>query len=156
MLVNIFDGVWNNGYLMPGGRNLIVGSSNGDIRQWKGYGWLGKLYQYSEETHTYKITAVHGWYCCYYTDLIDYIGKKVTASMQAKLISAETTSTNTNSSFMLSNNSIVGGYHDIEATIYKPQQDTWLTISKTFVLNETGQFGIGVQCQSENTGSQTA
>ena len=33
--------------------------------------------------------------CCYYTDLIDYIGKKVTASMQAKLISAETTSTNT-------------------------------------------------------------
>ena len=41
MLVNIFDGVWNNGYLMPGGRNLIVGSSNGDIRQWKGYGWLG-------------------------------------------------------------------------------------------------------------------
>lgn len=109
MLVNIFDGVWNNGYLMPGGRNLIVGSSNGDIRQWKGYGWLGKLYQYSEETHTYKITAVHGWHCCYYTDLIDYIGKKVTASMQAKLISAETTSTNTNSSFMLSNNSIVGG-----------------------------------------------
>lgn len=156
MLVNIFDGVWNNGYLMPGGRNLIVGSSNGDIRQWKGYGWLGKLYQYSEETHTYKITAVHGWYCCYYTDLIDYIGKKVTASMQAKLISAETTSTNTNSSFMLSNNSIVGGYHDIEATIHKPQQDTWLTISKTFVLNETGQFGIGVQCQPENAGSQTA
>ena len=47
MLVNIFDGVWNNGYLMPGGRNLIVGSSNGDIRQWKGYGWLGKLYPYS-------------------------------------------------------------------------------------------------------------
>lgn len=156
MLVNIFDGVWNNGYLMPGGRNLIVGSSNGDIRQWKGYGWLGKLYQYSEETHTYKITAVNGWYCYYYTDLIDYIGKKVTASMQAKLISAETTSTNTNSSFMLSNNSIVGGYHDIEATIYKPQQDTWLTISKTFVLNETGQFGIGVQCQPENVGSQTA
>ena len=149
MLVNIFDGVWNN-------RNLIVGSSNGDIRQWKGYGWLGKLYQYSEETHTYKITAVHGWHCCYYTDLIDYIGKKVTASMQAKLISAETTSTNTNSSFMLSNNFIVGGYHDIEATIYKPQQDTWLTISKTFVLNETGQFGIGVQCQPENAGSQTA
>lgn len=156
MLVNIFDGVWNNGYLMPGGRNLIVGSSNGDIRQWKEYGWLGKLYQYSEETHTYKITAVNGWHCCYYTDLIDYIGKKVTASMQAKLISAETTSTNTNSSFMLSNNSIVGGYHDIEATIYKPQQDTWLTISKTFVLNETGQFGIGVQCQPENAGSQTA
>lgn len=156
MLVNIFDGVWNNGYLMPGGRNLIVSSSNGDIRQWKGYGWLGKLYQYSEETHTYKITAVHGWHCYYYTDLIDYIGKKVTASMQAKLISAETTSTNTNSSFMLSNNSIVGGYHDIEATIYKPQQDTWLTISKTFVLNETGQFGIGVQCQPENAGSQTA
>lgn len=57
---------------------------------------------------------------------------------------------------MLSNNSIVGGYHDIEATIYKPQQDTWLTISKTFVLNETGQFGIGVQCQPENAGSQTA
>ena len=156
MLVNIFDGVWNNGYLMSGGRNLIVGSSNGDIRQWKGYGWLGKLYQYSEETHAYKITAVHGWHCCYYTDLIDYIGKKVTASMQAKLISAETTSTNTNSSFMLSNNFIVGGYHDIEATIYKPQQDTWLTISKTFVLNETGQFGIGVQCQPENAGSQTA
>lgn len=156
MLVNIFDGVWNNGYLMPGGRNLIVGSSNGDIRQWKEYGWLGKLYQYSEETHAYKITAVHGWHCCYYTDLIDYIGKKVTASMQAKLISAETTSTNTNSSFMLSNNFIVGGYHDIEATIYKPQQDTWLTISKTFVLNETGQFGIGVQCQPENAGSQTA
>ena len=156
MLVNIFDGVWNNGYLMSGGRNLIVGSSNGDIRQWKEYGWLGKLYQYSEETHAYKITAVHGWHCCYYTDLIDYIGKKVTASMQAKLISAETTSTNTNSSFMLSNNSIVGGYHDIEATIYKPQQDTWLTISKTFVLNETGQFGIGVQCQPENAGSQTA
>lgn len=52
MLVNIFDGVWNNGYLMSGGRNLIVGSSNGDIRQWKGYGWLGKLYQYSEE-HTH-------------------------------------------------------------------------------------------------------
>lgn len=99
---------------------------------------------------------MHGWHCCYYTDLIDYIGKKVTASMQAKLISAETTSTNTNSSFMLSNNSIVGGYHDIEATIYKPQQDTWLTISKTFVLNETGQFGIGVQCQPENAGSQTA
>lgn len=156
MLVNIFDGVWNSGYLMSGGRNLIVGSSNGDIRQWKGYGWLGKLYQYSEETHAYKITAVNGWYCCYYTDLIDYIGKKVTASMQAKLISAETTSTNTNSSFMLSNNFIVGGYHDIEATIYKPQQDTWLTISKTFVLNETGQFGIGVQCQPENAGSQTA
>lgn len=156
MLVNIFDGVWNNGYLMSGGRNLIVGSSNGDIRQWKEYGWLGKLYQYSEETHAYKITAVHGWHCCYYTDLIDYIGKKVTASMQAKLISAETTSTNTNSSFMLSNNFIVGGYHDIEATIYKPQQDTWLTISKTFVLNETGQFGIGVQCQPENAGSQTA
>lgn len=156
MLVNIFDGVWNNGYLMSGGRNLIVGSSNGDIRQWKEYGWLGKLYQYSEETHAYKITAVHGWHCCYYTDLIDYIGKKVTASMQAKLISAETTSTNTNSSFMLSNNFIVGGYHDIAATIYKPQQDTWLTISKTFVLNETGQFGIGVQCQPENAGSQTA
>lgn len=156
MLVNIFDGVWNNGYLMSGGRNLIVGSSNGNIRQWKEYGWLGKLYQYSEETHAYKITAVHGWHCCYYTDLIDYIGKKVTASMQAKLISAETTSTNTNSSFMLSNNFIVGGYHDIEATIYKPQQDTWLTISKTFVLNETGQFGIGVQCQPENAGSQTA
>lgn len=156
MLVNIFDGVWNNGYLMSGGRNLIVGSSNGDIRQWKGYGWLGKLYQYSEETHAYKITAVHGWHCCYYTDLIDYIGKKVTASMQAKLISAETTSTNTNSSFMLSNNFIVGGYHDIEATICKPQQDTWLTISKTFVLNETGQFGIGVQCRPENAGSQTA
>ena len=156
MLVNIFDGVWNNGYLMPGGRNLIVGSSKGDIRQWKEYGWLGKLYQYSEETHAYKITAVHGWHCCYYTDLIDYIGKKVTASMQAKLISAETTSTNTNSSFMLSNNFIVGGYHDIEATIYKPQQDTWLTISKTFVLNETGQFGIGVQCQPENAGGQTA
>lgn len=156
MLVNIFDGVWNNGYLMSGGRNLIVGSSNGDIRQWKEYGWLGKLYQYSEETHTYKITAVHGWHCCYYTDLIDYIGKKVTASMQAKLISAETTSTNTNSSFMLSNNFIVGGYPDIEATIYKPQQDTWLTISKTFVLNETGQFGIGVQCRPENAGSQTA
>lgn len=156
MLVNIFDGVWNNGYLMSGGRNLIVGSSNGDIRQWKEYGWLGKLYQYSEETHAYKITAVHGWHCCYYTNLIDYIGKKVTASMQAKLISAETTSTNTNSSFMLSNNFIVGGYHDIEATIYKPQQDTWLTISKTFVLNETGQFGIGVQCQPENAGSQTA
>ena len=156
MLVNIFDGVWNNGYLMSGGRNLIVGSSNGDIRQWKEYGWLGKLYQYSEETHAYKITAVHGWHCRYYTDLIDYIGKKVTASMQAKLISAETTSTNTNSSFMLSNNFIVGGYHDIEATIYKPQQDTWLTISKTFVLNETGQFGIGVQCQPENAGSQTA
>lgn len=156
MLVNIFDGVWNNWYLMSGGRNLIVGSSNGDIRQWKEYGWLGKLYQYSEETHAYKITAVHGWHCCYYTDLIDYIGKKVTASMQAKLISAETTSTNTNSSFMLSNNFIVGGYHDIEATIYKPQQDTWLTISKTFVLNETGQFGIGVQCQPENAGSQTA
>ena len=153
MLVNIFDGVWNNEYLMSGGRNLIVGSSNGDIRQWKGYGWLGKLYQYSEETHAYKITAVHGWHCCYYTDLIDYIGKKVTASMQAKLISAETTSTNTNSSFMLSNNFIVGGYHDIAATIYKPQQDTWLTISKTFVLNETGQFGIGVQCQPENAGS---
>lgn len=156
MLVNIFDGVWNNGYLMSGGRNLIVGSSNGDIRQWKEYGWLGKLYQYSEETHAYKITAVHGWHCCYYTDLIDYIGKKVTASMQAKLISAETTSTNTNSSFMLSNNFIVGGYHDIAATIYKPQQDTWLTISKTFVLNETGQFGIGVQCQPENAGNQTA
>lgn len=156
MLVNIFDGVWNNGYLMSGGRNLIVGSSNGDIRQWKEYGWLGKLYQYSEETHAYKITAVHGWHCCYYTDLIDYIGKKVTAFMQAKLISAETTSTNTNSSFMLSNNFIVGGYHDIAATIYKPQQDTWLTISKTFVLNETGQFGIGVQCQPENAGSQTA
>lgn len=50
----------------------------------------------------------------------------------------------------------MGGYHDIEATIYKPQQDTWLTISKTFVLNETGQFGIGVQCQPENAGSQTA
>lgn len=99
---------------------------------------------------------MNGWHCCYYTDLIDYIGKKVTASMQAKLISAETTSTNTNSSFMLSNNFIVGGYHDIEATIYKPQQDTWLTISKTFVLNETGQFGIGVQCQPENAGSQTA
>lgn len=156
MLVNIFDGVWNNGYLMSGGRNLIVGSSNGDIRQWKEYGWRGKLYQYSEETHAYKIIAMDGWHCCYYTDLIDYIGKKVTASMQAKLISAETTSTNTNSSFMLSNNFIVGGYHDIEATIYKPQQDTWLTISKTFVLNETGQFGIGAQCQPENAGGQTA
>ena len=31
-----------------------------------------------------------------------------------------------------------------------------MTISKTFVLNETGQFGIGVQCQPENAGSQTA
>lgn len=156
MLVDIFDGDWNSGYLLDGGRNLIVGTSNGDIRQWKEYGWYGKLYQHSEETHAYKITAVNGWHCCYYTDLIDYIGKKVTASMQAKLISAETTSTNTNSSFMLSNNFIVGGYHDISATIYKPQQDTWLTISKTFVLNETGQFGIGVQCQPENAGGQTA
>ena len=29
MLVNIFDGVWNNGYLMLGGRNLALETNQG-------------------------------------------------------------------------------------------------------------------------------
>ena len=33
MLVNIFDGVWNNGYLMLGGRNLARGTSS-DWSSW--------------------------------------------------------------------------------------------------------------------------
>lgn len=33
MLVNIFDGVWNNGYLMLGGRNLALETSS-DWSSW--------------------------------------------------------------------------------------------------------------------------
>lgn len=33
MLVNIFDGVWNNGYLMLGGRNLALKTSS-DWSSW--------------------------------------------------------------------------------------------------------------------------
>ena len=36
MLVNIFDGVWNNGYLMLGGRNLALETNQG-IKNWN---WL--------------------------------------------------------------------------------------------------------------------
>lgn len=138
--------------LQIGGRNLIMGSSKADSSKWVKQGWEGSIQPYSEQEHTYKMTASNGWSEFYYKDLKNYAGKVVTIHFLAKNISSETTATG---NYALAYANSDSGYHTEFFTPEKPQQDKWIAISRTLTLNDKGAFGIGCQCQPENEGLKT-
>lgn len=138
--------------LQIGGRNLIMGSSKADSSKWVEQGWEGSIQPYSEQEHTYKMTASNGWSEFYYKDLKNYAGKVVTIHFLAKNISSETTATG---NYALAYANSDSGYHTEFFTPQKPQQDKWIAISRTLTLNDKGAFGIGCQCKPENEGFKT-
>lgn len=134
-----------------GGRNLIIGSSVGSTNEWTKTGWNGGSFisEQSEE-HAYRISAYEGWMVLYYVGLADYIGKTVTLHMYAKNIKDETTA-NDSYALTFSNNTSIG-YYTEKLTSDKPIQDEWIEITKKFVVNTSGHFGIGAACEKEGKG----
>lgn len=138
--------------LQIGGRNLIKGSLKGDGTLWERAGWDGSFGSASDG-NIYKLVAINGWYCAYYLGLTDYVGKTVTLHAQIQNVSSETTA-NSGYAFQMSNNTEKGYFTD-QLTVNKPEQDKWINISRTFTLNNTGQFGIGCNCSDEGKGYKT-
>lgn len=136
--------------LQIGGRNLIAGTSTADVNsRWKRSGWDGSFQQYDANNKAYKMVANNGWACFRYTGLNDYIGQSVTISFKAKNLKAETTAT-VSYGLAISNEKGTNPYITRQLTVDKPEQDTWLSIKTTVVMNEDGQLGIMSKCSPEN------
>lgn len=148
MLVNVFDGNWNGGYLVDGGRNLLIGSTRASVNQmWRQYGWRGTFSTYNSDNRIYKLTAENGWHTAMYTGLNDYINKALVVSFTAKCIKDETSATE---SYAIGcTNAIGSAYFTDDITSETPIQDTWFNLKHSCQLNSDGQFGLGSHCAPE-------
>lgn len=148
MLVNVFNGNWNGGYLVDGGRNLLIGSTRASVNQmWRQYGWHGTFSTYNSDNGIYKLTAENGWHTAMYTGLNDYINKVLVVSFNAKCIKDETSATE---SYAIGCANATGSvYFTDDITSNTPIQDTWFNLKYSCRLNSDGQFGLGSHCAPE-------
>lgn len=135
--------------LQIGGRNLIIGTSSADVNDdWKGKGWGGVFKTYDSEDRTYKLVAIEGWTCWYYTALAEYVSQKVTISFKAKNIKDETTADVNYGLYIMNSDK----YAPLDLTSSKPKQDEWINLEKTVTLNTSGKIAIGTYCSTERKG----
>lgn len=151
MLVNVFDGSWNGGYLVDGGRNLLIGSTMASVNSmWKQYGWPGTFSTYDSDNRIYKLTADNGWHAIMYTGLKEYINNALTVSFNAKCIKDET-SADERYGLGCVNTTGSNKYFTYDITSYTPIQDTWFSVRYSCQLNSDGQFGLGTYCAPEGS-----